>query len=76
MNSNLNQNYTVTIECPSRLLIYGAPDNFTGQNSDKNIMETSIKNKTAMLLCNMSRGNPYDNFIHDNYICKNMELII
>lgn len=62
-----NQNSTIEIECPYKLLIYGKPVNShaISQNSNGNIVDTSIQNQTGMLLCNIARGNPYTNFIHD-----------
>lgn len=62
-----NQNSTIEIECPYKLLIYGEPVNShdISQNSNGNIVDTSIQNQTGMLLCNIARGNPYANFIHD-----------
>ena len=62
-----NQNSTIEIECPYKLLIYGEPVNShaISQNSNGNIVDTSIQNQTGMLLCNIARGNPYTNFIHD-----------
>lgn len=62
-----NQNSTIEIECPYKLLIYGEPvnSNAISQNSNGNIVDTSIQNQTGMLLCNIARGNPYANFIHD-----------
>ena len=62
-----NQNSTIEIECPYKLIIYGEPvhSHAISQNSNGNIVDTSIQNQTGMLLCNIARGNPYTNFIHD-----------
>lgn len=62
-----NQNSTIEIECPYKILIYGEPvhSSAISQNSNGNIIDTSIQNQTGMLLCNIARGNPYANFIHD-----------
>ena len=62
-----NQNSTIEIECPYKILIYGEPvhSNAINQNSNENIVDTSIQNQTGMLVCNIARGNPYTNFIHD-----------
>ena len=62
-----HQNSTVEIECPYKLIIYGEPvrSNTINQNSNGNMVDTSIQNQTGMLLCNIARGNPYANFIHD-----------
>ena len=61
------QTSKVEIECSSKLLIYGKPVSYNAisQNSNGNIVDTSIQNQTGMLLCNIARGNPYTNFIHD-----------
>ena len=62
-----NQNSTIEIECPYKILIYGAPvhSNTISQNSNGDIVDTSIQNQTGMLVCNIARGNPYTNFIHN-----------
>ena len=62
-----NQNSTIEIECPYKILIYGAPvhSNTISQNSNGDIVDTSIQNQSGMLVCNIARGNPYTNFIHN-----------
>ena len=62
-----NQNSTIEIECPYKILIYGDPvhSNTISQNSNGNIVDTSIQNQTGMLVCNIARGNTYTNFIHN-----------